>query len=261
MTTTHKGVSIFYTDQGQGDALVLLHGFLESSAMWLPFIQELVQTHRVICIDLLGHGKTSCNGYIHTMEDMARAVHSVIEELLLDKITIIGHSMGGYVGCAYAKAYREKLEALCLLNSTPLPDDEERKLLRTRANTMAKESYHQLVRMSFTNLFDPETRKKCKTTIDLAIKDATQTPVQGYIAANSGMRLRENYSTLWQDGNFFKGMILGAKDWIIDSNLHQSQFENHTDYFKIIPGGHMSHIGQEAILKHNLFKFLPRKHC
>lgn len=255
MTTTYKGVPIYYTEKGHGDVIVLLHGFLENSSMWSAFIPELSKTNRVICIDLLGHGKTPSIGYIHTMEEMAVAVHFVLEALHIKTIKLLGHSMGGYVGCAFAKAYPEKLKALCLLNSTPLPDSQDRKLLRTRANKMAKENFTQLVQMSFTNLFDAETRKKYEQEIKLGIKEALKTPIQGYIAANSGMRLREKSSRLWEAGDFKKALILGEDDWIIDSDLHKTLFEKQTDYFKIIPGGHMSHIGQTQITLYHLTTF------
>ncbi len=254
MTTTHKGVSINYTDQGTGLPLVLLHGFIENSSMWEDYLVPLSQKYRVICIDLLGHGESECLGYIHTMQEMAEAIHSVILHLQLAEVSIIGHSMGGYVGCAFAKAYPEKLTALCLLNSTPLPDNTERKLLRTRANKMAKQQYTQLVKMSFGNLFDSATKLRCNNQIKLALYQALQTPMQGYIAANSGMSLREDYSLTWRQGHFKKGMILGESDWIVDSDRHKNDFKDSCDYFKVIPGGHMTHIGQKDLLIDTLFQ-------
>ena len=256
MVIAYKETPVFYTDDGQGDVLVLLHGFLENSTMWVPFIPELSKNNRVICIDILGHGKTGCTGYIHTMEEMASAIHAVLVDLHIDSATIIGHSMGGYVGCAFAKAYPKKLKALCLLNSTPLPDSPERKLLRKRANKMATESYSQLVRMSFTNLFNTKTRKDFEKEITQGLEEALQTPVQGYIAGNSGMSLREDSSTIWKKGDFYKALLLGKDDWIIDSSAHKIAFGEQSDYFKIIPGGHMSHIGQMPIILKHLNQFI-----
>lgn len=256
MTFTHKGVSIYYTDQGTGEPIVLLHGFIENSSMWSSILPVLTQYYRVICIDLLGHGGSGCTGYIHTMEDMASAVMSVTSHLKVTNITIIGHSMGGYVGCAFAKAYPETLAALCLLNSSPLPDTKERKLLRTRANKMAKTQYPQLIRMSFSNLFDTSTRDNHKDKIKDALAQALHTPVQGYIAANSGMRLREDNSSFWKKGNFKKAMILGKEDWIVDSAKHRELFESYCNYFVILDGGHMSYIGQSKEMTTALLEFL-----
>lgn len=250
MTIIHKGAPIFYTDQGEGQPLLLLHGFLENQLMWEPFLPQLAVHHRVICIDLLGHGQSACTGYVHTMEEMAAAVKTVTDHLSIKELIIIGHSMGGYVGLAFTKAYPLHVQALCLLNSTPEPDDEERKNLRTRANQMVKTQYHQLVRMSFINLFDTETKRHHEAAINKALKQALLTPLQGYIAANTGMKLRPDNSTYWQQLTIKKGMILGVTDWIISAESHKEKYTKNDTYFQILKGGHMSHISNfEAVLE------------
>ena len=108
MILEHKGINIFYTDEGKGEAIVLLHGFLENSSMWQYLIPDLVEKNRVITIDLIGHGQTGCLGYIHTMEMMAEAVNKVISFLKIDKSVFIGHSMGGYVALAFIELYPDK---------------------------------------------------------------------------------------------------------------------------------------------------------
>ena len=114
MTKTHlfKNTKISYSDQGKGTAVVLLHGFLENKSMWNAFIPELSIRNRVIAIDLLGHGETECLGYVHTMEDQADMVHSVLQELKIRKVVLIGHSMGGYIALAFAELYPENVKEL-----------------------------------------------------------------------------------------------------------------------------------------------------
>ncbi len=256
MQFTHKGSHIFYTDQGIGEPLILIHGFLENSTMWNSFLPELMKEHRVLCIDMLGHGRSECIGYIHTMYDMADVVKGIIDFLGINSVTIIGHSMGGYVGCAFAKAYPEALKGLCLLNATPDQDQEDRKKLRLRANQMAKAHYKQLIRMSFINLFDPKTQNEHQLEIDKALIQALKTPIQGYIAANEGMRLRDDMGKLWKNSSIKKGMILGETDWIIDAIDHKKRFEKYTHEFKILSGGHMSHISNREATLSTLLKFL-----
>ena len=81
MTLEYKETYIFYSDQGKGSTVVLLHGFLENSLMWIDVKSALVKRYRVITIDLLGHGQTGCLGHIHTMEQMADAVLAVLKSL------------------------------------------------------------------------------------------------------------------------------------------------------------------------------------
>ena len=111
---SYKNIEIAYTVSGQGNALIFLHGFLETSTMWQPYIDIFSKTHKVIAIDLLGHGKTPCLGYIHTMEEMAETVFAVVKELKLRKMHLFGHSMGGYVALAFAEMYPDYLKILHL---------------------------------------------------------------------------------------------------------------------------------------------------
>ncbi len=217
MTLEYKNININYTISGKGSSVVLLHGFLETLDMWDNIEHELSQNHIVICIDLLGHGKTDCLGYVHTMEDMADAVFAVLSHLKIKSAHVIGHSMGAYVALAMAEKEQQLFESLCLMNSTFEADDNERKDLRTRANKMAMTNYESLVRMSFANLFAPRSRVIFKKEYEKALKLALQTPVQGYIAAQEGMKLRPNRFEVFKNLKGRKLIIAGKKDSLIDS--------------------------------------------
>ena len=237
-----KNTKVSFSDVGKGNAVVLLHGFLENSTMWKHIIPEFSKRNRVISIDLLGHGNSDCFGYTHTMETQAEMVYFVLKHLRLRKYSVIGHSMGGYVALAFSKLYTKNVKGLCLLNSTFEQDDEERKKLRKRANKMAQSNYKNLVRMSFINLFSEESRINFKNEIELAIQEALKTPVQGYIAANEGMILRKNYDSFFTNSTFKKMMILGKNDWIIDAKKMIAYAKKNNINYSLLSEGHMSHI-------------------
>ncbi|RLJ63171.1 pimeloyl-ACP methyl ester carboxylesterase [Lacinutrix venerupis] len=242
MILDYKGIPVFYSDTGKGQVVVLLHGFLEDSSMWDTLTPVLAQKNRVITIDLLGHGKTACLGYIHTMEDMANAVYFVLKTLKLRKYIFIGHSMGGYVALAFAKKHLESVKGLCLLNSTYQEDSIERKQLRARANKMAQNNYENMVRMSFANLFSAESKLKYNEVYNEALKTALKTPIQGYMSANEGMRLREDSSTFFTEASFKKIVLLGKKDTILDVENILKFTKKHNIESYIFSEGHMSHI-------------------
>lgn len=124
---TYKHLNLHYTDQGAGDPIVLLHGFLEQKGMWKEIVAVFKKRYRVICLDLLGHGKTENLGYIHTMEDQAKMLKFLLDKLGISMCTLIGHSMGGYIALAFADLYRDCVTGLCLMNSTALADSTEKK--------------------------------------------------------------------------------------------------------------------------------------
>jgi len=258
MIVAYKNSTIYYTDNGEGPAVVLLHGFLETSAMWVDFIPELSKNNRVICIDLLGHGQTDCIGYVHTMEAMADALRAVLYELNIVKAKIIGHSMGGYVALALAEQEPALVESLCLMNSTFEADDDDRKALRARANEMVKSNFENMVRMSFANLFAAESKMKFKSAYESALAIALETPVQGYIAANEGMRLRPNRLEVFKKVKGKQLLILGQKDILISAKNLKSQTKDTKIILEELSEGHMSHIENKSDLSYLLLHFIEK---
>lgn len=238
----YKGATISFTDEGKGNTVVLLHGFLENSTMWKTIKPSLLKRNRVVCIDLLGHGKTECLGYVHEMDLMADVVAEILNHLKVRRSIFIGHSMGGYVALAFAELYPDNVKGLCLLNSTTRADSDERIELRSRAIEAVKTNYKNLVRMSISNLFRPKNRKVFQEEIKEVKKEALKTPLQGYIAAQEGMKLRFDREALLHFSPYPKMMIIGKKDPVLNYEDLIDQIKD-TSVQKIeLPDGHMSHI-------------------
>lgn len=242
MILKYKGININYSSVGKGTAIVLLHGFLENKSMWQPFISKFSKRNRVVTIDLLGHGKTGCLGYIHTMEDMAEAVKAVLFHLRLRRVVLIGHSMGGYVSLAFAEKYPDMIKGLCLMNSTASPDSEQKKTNRDRAILAVKQNFKSFVRISITNLFRPKNRTIFSKELKEVKEQALKTPLQGIVAALEGMKIRKDRTELFKKGHFKKLMIIGKHDPVLDYNGLMDFVRNTDIETAIFPDGHMSHI-------------------
>ncbi len=237
----YKNSKIAYSDVGKGSAIVLLHGFLENSTMWKDIVLELSKRNRVICIDLLGHGNTDCIGYIHSMDDMAEAVKEVLNSLRIRRSIFIGHSMGGYVALAFTEKYHKNVKGLCLLNSTAQADNEERKELRKRACDMAQKSYEPLVKMSITNLFSENKRLELIEEVEQVKNEALKVSVRGYIAANEGMRLRDNKEAVLKSIEK-RLIVLGKKDPVLNYESIIDEAKRTNTSLAELPNGHMSHL-------------------
>ena len=251
-----KNAKISFSDEGKGTAIVLIHGFLENATMWKNIVPEFSKRNRVITIDLLGHGKTDCLGYSHSMELFATTIEAVLKHLRIRKSILIGHSLGGYVALAFAEKNPQKIKGLCLMNSTSNEDDEDRKNLRLRANKMIQTNFTNMVRMSFSNLFGEKSRTVFKKEMELALKEALQTPIQGYIAAQEDMTIRPNRNHVLAENNFKKLIIIGEKDPVLDFELSLAEAEKTNSEIVIFPDGHMSHIENKDALILALKHFL-----
>jgi len=242
MIVQHKGINIYYTDNGQGSTVVLLHGFLENASMWHTFLPELIRKNRVISIDLLGHGQTECLGYVHTMETMAEAVKTVLQHLKIRRPILVGHSMGGYVALAFAEKNPDAVKGLCLLNSTASADTTEKKKNRDRAIKAVKQNHRTFVRMAIVALFRPKNRTIFAKEIKAVKKEALKTPLQGIIAALEGMKIRNDREVLLHFSPYKKMMILGKKDPVLDYQSLIKQTKDSEVETVELPDGHMSHI-------------------
>ncbi|MFI8378375.1 alpha/beta fold hydrolase [Leeuwenhoekiella sp. NPDC079379] len=231
-----------YTDVGNGEVLCLLHGFLENKEIWNPFIGKLSKKHRVITIDLAGHGESGLLAAGNTMVDMAEAVHSVLIACGIAKAKFIGHSMGGYVALAYAEKFQQEVMGVLLLNSTPEADTAKRKELRQHGIRVAKTNYEALISMSVVNLFTQKFRANLEEEIQQTKITALGTSQESYIIGQEAMALRADYSDLFKRASFKKKIILGAQDTLLDSNHLTLKFENKDVEVVVLEGGHMLHL-------------------
>jgi len=257
-TLVYKNAKISYTDEGKGTAVVLLHGFLENKSMWDKYISLLAKNHRVVTVDLLGHGETECMGYVHVMEDQADMLYAVLIHLKLRKVVLVGHSMGGYVALAFAELYPDHIKGMVLLNSTSRADSDERKINRDRAIVCVKQDYTNFVRMSIANLFSEDNRERLAKEIEKVKKEALKTPLQGIVAALEGMKIRKDREVLLHFAPYPIQLILGKKDSVLIYDDTIEQIEDTKVELITFPDGHMSHIENEKELKVVLIDFLKK---
>ncbi|PCH78321.1 MAG: alpha/beta hydrolase [Flavobacteriaceae bacterium] len=253
---TFKNSNICFNQQGKGPTVVLLHGFLENKSMWENTRSVLAKKNRVISIDLLGHGKSENLGYIHSMEEMAITVKTVLEVLKIRKVMLIGHSMGGYVALSFAAQYPENTKGVCLLNSSPISDTPEKIIHRDRAVAALKQHFTTFIKIAIPNLFAQNSKVSLKNEIDRVILAALTTSKQGAIAATQGMKTRKNYCDFFLNSSFKKQVILGEDDPVLDLKKQLEIYKKNTVPTTVLSGGHMSHIESFDSLIIALKKFL-----
>ena len=234
---TFRGAKIRYSDRGKGRAIVLLHGFPENLRIWDEFGDQLAKTFRVIAIDLPGFGESECLGYAHSMELMAQCVHGVMHQLNLRRYIIVGHSMGGYVGIAFAEFFAENLKGLCLFHSTTYADSEEKKADRDRGIAAVKKHPAQYVKAFSSNLFanpnDPDLKKLQETGLSFS--------PQGIVAALYGMKMRPSREIILKFAQYPVLFIYGKKDKIFnyEAMLPQTEVPAHKEVLLLESAGHM----------------------
>jgi len=199
--------TIVYKVVGNGSPLVFLHGFLEDSSIWSNIEHELHSSHKIITIDLPGHGKSTCNNRSHTMASMAKIIQQICSKEKLENPIVFGHSMGGYVALELAKIYKIDI---ALIHSNFWADSIEKKMDRNRVIKVVQSNLPLFLNTAIPNLFFSENRMKCQKQIEKLIASGTEMKVESVITATQAMRDRENNFKVVQDCKV--AIIQGEKD-------------------------------------------------
>lgn len=211
---TFRNTELNYTRSGSGPALVLVHGFPQSSEVWAEFAKELSKNFTVVTPDLPGHGKSGMPQNISSMGDYAEAVHSIVSHSGLKKFTLIGHSMGGYIALAYARKFNEEnlLNGIGLFHSTSFPDNDEKKAARNRSIEFVNKDRAGFSTELIPNLFAKENWARCAREIDMLKTIAQECSSQSMAASLTAMRDREDSSDFLKNTSLPFLFIMGKKD-------------------------------------------------
>ncbi len=133
-----NGIDLFVDEvNAQGTkTLVLLHGFTGSTKTWQHVVKALPKSVRCIMIDLVGHGQTSApeNVECYSMAHQINTLHQLLQQLQLERFTLLGYSMGGRVALSYAVKYPDHIEQLVLESASPGLKSEEERAARKQAD-------------------------------------------------------------------------------------------------------------------------------
>jgi len=116
-STSVNGVRLNYKIAGQGPAIVLLHGYAQTSHMWLPLIPRLANSHTVIAPDLRGIGGSERAAGGYDKKTMAQDVHELVRQLGHKEAALVGHDIGLMVAYAYAAQYPAEVSKVVLMDA------------------------------------------------------------------------------------------------------------------------------------------------
>lgn len=229
-------MKLHYLNKGKGEAALLLHGFLGSAAQWDALARPLSRIYQLIIPELPGHGN-SPETKQYTISDVAEALNDIMVHENIVKAHLIGHSMGGYVCSAFAKAYPEKTSSLTLINSIAGADSPERKKMRDRSIKLIKKYREAYTSMAITNLFTEKEQQVHAAKIDEMKEQAAGITTDSILAALIAMRDRPGYRL--DNSTLPVNYILGRVDTVIPPYRIHAEAEKLGASLSVILGGHM----------------------
>jgi len=167
-TAQVNGTELAYRDEGQAQPLLLIHAFPLSSAMWEDQIDALATHFRVIAPDLRGFGVTARGSGAANLDQHADDLAGLLDHLGIEKATVAGLSMGGYIVFALLRRHRARIERLILADTRAGADSDEAKQGREKnarlaeaqgAGAIAEQMLLKLLSASAPAAFRDEVRK------------------------------------------------------------------------------------------------------
>jgi pimeloyl-ACP methyl ester carboxylesterase len=243
-----RGKKIFYSERGSGRAIVLVHGYLESSAVFDSFTTRLATKYRVISIDLPGHGSSDVYSEIHSMEFFAGVIDGLLQTLGIEKALVAGHSFGGYVTLAFLDVYSHRLAGYCLLHSHPFPDTSENIKKREREILLAMAGkkflfYPDNIKMMFADM----NLLAMYEDLERSKKIASEISTEGITAALRGMMQRSSRQAHMELGRVPCLWVLGAHDKYINCEVMKGRVKLPPSASLLIleKSGHLGFIEEE----------------
>jgi len=229
-------LEIAYREQGQGEPIILLHGFGLNYHIWDPIVEAFQEKARFITPDLRGHGQSEVTEGTYSMDSLAADLAAFMDALGIQRASVGGHSLGGYVALAFAAAYPERLSGLALITTNARPDSPEKR--------QSRYELAQAVRLqgaaALATSMGPRLSKH-KTLIDALSLMISLTHPQGVIGAALGMAERPDRMDTLQTLTCPILVVAGEEDMITPLPASQEMAEaNPQAKLLLLPGaGHM----------------------
>jgi (E)-2-((N-methylformamido)methylene)succinate hydrolase len=152
--------------------LVFVHGVGLNNQMWNEQVNYL-NDFSILTYDLIGHGKTPCKKDKLTLKDFSNQLLEILDFLKLDKINLVGFSLGSLVALDFSSRYQKKLEKLILIGTTYKRSDQERSLVLDRYNQakLNKLISKQALKRWFSNKYLEEHPKTHELFINILNKN------------------------------------------------------------------------------------------
>ena len=148
------GLRVRYADRGFGDSVVLLlHGFGGDLGNWMFNLDSLAEKHRVLALDLPGHGQSVKTNVDPSLSGMATFVSKFLDVLSVSTVNVVGHSMGGAIAMQLASDSPETVRSLGLICSAGLGPDINSDYLRGFVEAQT----HQELKLVLQQLFADES--------------------------------------------------------------------------------------------------------
>lgn len=258
---TANNITVNYTDEGPENApvIIFIHGFPFSKEMWNKQMEALREKFRVISYDIRGHGNSWSGTDDFSIELFVKDLLALMDALEIEKVSLCGLSMGGYISLKAMENHPYRFDKLILCDTSCKADSPEAKEKRIKAiDGILENGVEQFAADSLKNFFAQESFITKKEVIEevreIMVSTSEKSIIKTLIALS---KRKETCSTLWK----IKVPVLilvGEEDTITPPEAAQFMNEeiNGSEMSVIEKAGHLSNLENPEQFNEQLIKFL-----
>jgi len=208
-----RGIKMGYEDTSEGIPLVLIHGHPFDRSMWREQTAAFGSKYRVITPDLRGYGESEISSDKTMLEEFARDIAVLLDELKADDIILCGLSMGGQILFEFFRLFPQRVRALVLADTFAQLDDAERKQARyDTAERLLRKGMRDYAEEVLPKMISPRTVEEQPDVKAHILSMMRGTSPKGAAAALRGRAERPDYTALLPQINVPTFIIVGSDD-------------------------------------------------
>ncbi|MDP9067034.1 MAG: alpha/beta hydrolase [Actinomycetota bacterium] len=253
------GRTLHYTDTGSsGSPVLLLHAFPLNSQMWEPQIESLGDRFRFIAPDLTGFGESDAPDDGYSLGRWAEEIEALLDELGLDRVVLVGLSMGGYLAFECLRRSRERFSALVLADTKAEADPPEAIEKRTKQQAMVREGGRDDLIAALTGALLGEATNEKKPDVVERVRTLMDNPSAGFIGALQAMKQRPDSSGELAAIDIPTLIIVGENDAVTPPDASRKMHEHiGGSRLVVLPeAGHLSNLEAPEAFNGALAEFL-----
>ncbi len=171
-----SAIDVSYRIEGQGPTLYMVHGIGSRKATWDAIIPELSRHYTCVSYDLRGHGDSPVPPTPYTLEDLVDDLEALRIKLGHEQIHVIGHSLGGMIGPAYARTYPDRILSVALLSTAAGRTREDSAKVKSVINSMEDQGVMTIITTLVERWYSDEFIAARPDLIEMRIKQVEDTP-------------------------------------------------------------------------------------
>jgi 3-oxoadipate enol-lactonase len=252
-------LEIGYDDVGSGGAtLLFVHAFPLNRTMWAPQVSALVERSRCVAADLRGFGDSSVVPP-YSMEQYADDLAHLLDQLHIDKVILVGCSMGGYASFAFWRRHKHRVRGLVLADTRAGADSDDTLARRRHMIDVARtEGAIAVANLLIPSIVGKTTREKQPDTYDGIHRMMAQAPMEGIVGAVEAMMVRADSTSTLASIDVPTLIIVGEEDVPTPEKEARAMHERiQGSRLEVIgQAGHLSNMERPAAFNHVLTEFL-----